>query len=364
MEFPTLKLPSKDYSMLHSFSDRWEAGSFSGRLSTVIREYQKTHSITYDYKESDGISQRKEKMCSAVNSYYDDLRGRVDEEMQAYILEHDGRIDSWGDSAGETVSSDEGCSFVFDYFGADYRITRSGEAVRKSPKPVYRNQYRFPGTDAYNSAEDERRSLEFGVKKAKEAGDGRFVAFLCLVGMLYLLLGMLLVLGDILFQLGSAIIDPIYEINTALGMLVSLPYTLYALIAGIFGEAGEMRIFLVVILLGACLIGFFWLLSGFKTCSEYAKALKKAKKALNCLIKSAEYKRIVAENDRLRRLNTELAEQWHRAWYDWVCTVKRSPADAAGLDPSTRAVLNELGEQVGSLDFNELLREKSGEAGK
>lgn len=331
-EFPTLKLPPKDYSMEDAFFDKREKGSFANRLCTVMKEYSESNKASYSYKESDGIREKKEKICSAVNRHYNDMRCRIDQEMQAYLLEHDGNVDSWDDSTDDLISKAEDCLFVFDYFGEDYKILHSGEAKRKSSRLVYRNQYQFPGTEPYNSAERRRRVLETDVRKAREAGDGGFVRLLCLAGMIYLMVGMLAILGDLLFHLGSVTIDLLYEKNSTLGILVSIPYTVYSLIVGIFGEFGKMEIFFIVILLGACLFGFLYLLDYFKTCSKNAKALKKAKKALDSLIKSDEYRQTVSENDRLRRQNEELAEQWHRAWYAWVCSIKKSAAEATDND--------------------------------
>ena len=37
---------------------------------------------------------------------------------------------------------------------------------------------------------------------------------------------------------------------------------------------------------------------------------------------SGRYDRIVEESKELCKPNEELAEEWHRAWFEWVCSLK------------------------------------------
>lgn len=362
MEFPKLNLPPKDYSLLDSFADRNQSSTFAGKLYSVMTAYQKEHRARLTYESYDTQKQLKEKACSTVNAYYKEMRCKIDEEMQAYILEHDGNIDSWSDSDGDTVLRYENvgdAQFVFDYFGEDFTVTFSGNVARKSSKLIYQNHYRFPGTKKYLEAEEKRKQLENSVKNEKDTG-GRASMVLGLIGFLYLLFGILSILGDMLFGWDGALYTFI-EANTSTGIaiLAGLPYVMYILIVGIFGELTDsMVVFFMVILLGACLIGMLFCFSYFSSGRKNVKALKLAKKELNRWIKSADYKKIAAENEELRKKNEDLAEQWHRAWYHWVCSIRDSAAEARTEE--MKAFNDAFKEVVENTDFNALLKQKKG----
>ena len=152
-------------------------------------------------------------------------------------------------------------------------------------------------------------------------------------------------------------------------MIAALPYALYSIILGIFdGLSDPMSIFCIVLLLGACLIGMLACFACFRSCNTAAKALKQAKKELNRLVKSADYIKTAAENRELRKKNEDLAEQWHRAWYQWVCSTKKAAADAqedwpeevrANIEMMRKSFNQDaFKKQVDNADFNELLRQE------
>ncbi|HIT34002.1 MAG TPA: hypothetical protein IAC31_05175 [Candidatus Faecousia intestinigallinarum] len=358
MEFPKLSLPPKDYSLSDSLADKQQSATFAGKFYSVITAYQKEHSARLTYTNCDAQKQLKENACSTINAYYREMRCKIDEEMQAYILEHHGKIDSWSDSGGDTVLRYKqvvDAQFAFDYFGEDFAVTSSGKIARKSSKLIYQNCYRFPGTKEYLAAEEKRKQLKDRVKTEKNKG-GRSSLLLSLIGFLYLLFNILFILGDMFFSCTGAL-DEFINSNMGIAFLAAMPYVLYSLILGIFGELSrDMFLFFTVILLGACLIGMLLCFFCFRNSSKNVKTLKQAKKELNRWIKSADYKKIVAENEELRKKNMDLAEQWHRAWYHWVCGIKDSAEE--GWTEEVEVFKNALKELAEKTDFNALLKQK------
>lgn len=49
---------------------------------------------------------------------------------------------------------------------------------------------------------------------------------------------------------------------------------------------------------------------------------------MKSLVNSDEYKQIVSENNRLGKNNEFMAEQWHQAWFEWVCNTYHSSKEA------------------------------------
>ncbi|MGN0479453.1 MAG: hypothetical protein ACI4GO_08455 [Hominenteromicrobium sp.] len=363
MELPKLTFPPKTYSVSDSIKDQKRTSSFAWKLSAEIAAHDRKSWI--DAQNAVNKKKLMPDACKKVNEHYKRIRGQIDQGMQAYILEHDGQIDSWADSAGETVlrhQDVESAAFVFDYFGEDYVDSSSGKAARKSSGLVYRNEYRFPGTEQYNKLEPEWERLNESVKKAK-AGCAALSGLLSLIGAVYLLFGIVSVLGDILFGFGR-VLDPIIEasdISMSISLIAALPYILYALIVGIAGEVSDpMAIFCIVLLLGACLIGMLFCFSFFKSYRKDAKALKRAKNELHQFMVSTDFKRIAAENEALCKKNEDLAEQWHRAWYRWVCSIK----DAAKVAPKETyeiimdAFSSDFEKKVASADLNALIKKE------
>ena len=366
MDLPKLTLPPKTYSVSDSIKDQERASTFAGELSAVISAYDRRHQA----QAQDAVDKKvlTSDACKKVNEHYKKMRGQIDQEMQTYILEHDGQIDSWADSAGEEVlryRDVESAAFVFDYFGEDYAVSSSGKVARKSSGLVYRNAYSFPGTEAYNELEPEWHQLDDSFRKAK-AACSKSSGLLSLIGLLYLLFGIVSVLGDILFGFGS-VLDPIIEasdLSRSISIIAALPYILYSLIVGIFGGVSDrMAIFCIALLLGACLIGLLFCLSCFGQYRKNAKVRKRAKKELNAFMTRTDFKRIAAENEALRKKNEDLAEQWHRAWYRWVCSIKDSAkvAPKEAYEVVMDAFKSDFEEKVASTDFNALLKQKKRE---
>lgn len=374
MEFPKLKLPPKGYSRAQAYDDCEKSGTFAGRLHSVMNRYEENNVEKLTYSRGAGERAIKQKACALANDHYDSLRRYIDQEMQEYILEHDGQIDSWADSTGDIeVSYYKGTRFRFDYFGADYAVSSFKKVGRTSSKLVYRNRYRFPGTEEYNEAASQREKLEEKVRDAKKA-TSTFSWIISLIGFLYCAYGVLSILGEIFFGIGEAIaamyqsgVDgegALASVQTLVGFIIVLPVGLQALIEEIAGEIDSSGIFCTVLLIGACVVGALFCLSAFWEYNGAAKNLKRAKKELAVLLKSPGYRKTVAENDALRKSNEELAEQWHRAWYDWVCGIKDKAAEADTdevFDKADEAFQQAFQEKVANTDFNELLRQKIGE---
>lgn len=75
---------------------------------------------------------------------------------------------------------------------------------------------------------------------------------------------------------------------------------------------------------------------------------------MKSLVNSDEYKQIVSENNRLRKNNEFMAEQWHQAWFEWVCSTYHSSKEAES--EYEKEFMNDLGKQIQKTDFNESIK--------
>ncbi|MGN1344744.1 MAG: hypothetical protein ACI4U3_09195 [Traorella sp.] len=321
MEFLKLELPSSEYNIEQSIQDKKQAGSFANQFYTVIRQYRYDNPVNYASYGKESLS-TKNNACESINKYYDKIRCNIDLEMQKFIHERNGKIDSWPDSSDGVTTFKEIYPFLFDYFKDEYTVSKSGEIHRKSDQLIYQNHYHFPNTEEYNSLQDEKEKLKCNVKKAKEKGDGRFVSFISLLVAIYLLYGIFLIVSQILLHLGDKIFEFICEINGTAAILSSIPYTIYYYVIESSSDSRNFMIGCTILLLAFCLFGVLYFLSIYNTCKDNAKERKQAKKALNTFLNSDHYKQVTSENEKLRKLNEEMAEQWHKAWFEWICKVK------------------------------------------
>ncbi|MDO4474923.1 MAG: hypothetical protein Q4B75_09785 [Eubacteriales bacterium] len=357
MTFPKLTLPPKDYSLRQAYADKERAGSFASWFDTAVIRFRADDYIHYGVYEDSSDMAKKRKACEAVNKSYNDMRRCIDQHVQEAILNHDGVIDSWCDSCDDTINEAEGCLFAFDYFGEDYTITGSGTAARKSNALIYRNEYVYHNTEAYEKFQKEKDHLKNEYQLAKQAGDAGGIAFLSLVCLIYMIFQVVLIVGDLLFHLGSAIYDPLYELWGSVAMLLNTPYTIYVIIADTQAESTKFMVIFLAILLGACLIAILYLFVVYMNCRENAQKRRRAKRALNALVNSAEYRQVVAENEKLRKLNEEMAETWHRAWFNWVRSIKY--AAKVPVDKKVeKEFMGNLKKNVDKADFAELINRK------
>lgn len=355
MEFPKLKLPSDNYSVSQSIQDKKRMGSFADLFYTINRRYRQNHPVSYASYGPESLA-TKRNACSKINEYHEKMRCNLDLEMQEVILERNGVIDSWPDSSDGATTFDEIYPFMFDYFGEDYVASKSGKIHRKSTELIYQNHYHFPNTKEYHSLQREKDKLKQNVNEAKKRGDGAIVGFISLLLAIYLLLGLFIVVSQMFFHLGDKIFEPLYEINSQLALWANLPYTLYLIVVEFCGDSGNALIVCSGILLACYVFGVLYFLSIYSTCKSNTKARKEAKKALNALINSDHYKQVVSENEKLRKLNEEMAEQWHRAWFEWVCKAKGCVREVD--DAYTKEFFDNFKEKVDNTDFNELIRKE------
>lgn len=182
------------------------------------------------------------------------------------------------------------------------------------------------------------------------------MSILSLIGIIYMAFSIVLIPGDLFFHLGNVIFDPIYEWSGTLGMISSIPYVIYLIIMGIFDNniMDKAAIVSVGFLIILCLFGFICLYVYYSTCKKNSNNVKKAKKALKSLVNSDEYKQIVSENNRLRKNNEFMAEQWHQAWFEWVCSTYHSSKEAES--EYEKEFMNDLGKQIQKTDFNESIK--------
>lgn len=249
--------------------------------------------------------------------------------MQQYVLDHGGVIDSWPDPVSVwTKSSDlaEGTRFVFDYFGEDYTADLFGGASRRSPDLIYRNTYDYP----YDRPLEKRREL---LEQVAETGK-RERGFLPRLGyalvVLYCLFGAASILAELIAGKGQALMDLPNQWGTGedvlslvvggLWFVLTLPLRLYLFAMDFFRNFPTDLIFILIPIL---FLGFllFWVYIFGSTLVKMSKAARRGKtaqKKLDALLQSPEYRQARQREEEEK----QMAEAWHRAWYDWLRSVR------------------------------------------
>lgn len=315
MEIPKLKLPSKNFSQSSAYAASHSENTFAGKMRSFMNAYEKEHKLhsEYSYDSYTTDSQKRNlaqaSACHATNEYFDNMRCAIALEMQKYILEHDGVIDSWCDSASEFVHSfanDQKTQYKFDYFGSDY-VSERDSVERETTDLIYRNAYQYPGTDEFISATKlEEELIHYAVNDTKKESLASIT--LDVVGMLYFAFGALSILADVFFNFGSILESFLNEHLIAL--ILELPYLAYFMIKGIAGDVRNATgIFFIIIIMGVCIFLFNVFFHLFKESYGKYMKVKRAQKEMDDLKESGRYDRIMAENDELRKPNEELAEQ-------------------------------------------------------
>lgn len=336
MEFLELKLPPEEFGVVHSVVSTVHGNGFAKKYSDELKNYEKENPISIKYRESDSEETLKRKLCDHANEGHKDMRRALDQKMQEYILAQGGVIDSWpmpssGKVAQLAMIPEEKVSF--SYFGADYEITKDGKVARVSEEPVYRNEYRYRDTKAYTDMDAKRLLLEGKVQKGKEAAGSGLGQFFSFLGFLYCIYGFLVILGDIFSGVGQSLIalsggteveENLFSfLQSGLWLALALPVYLYQFIWDTFGQMSTvLGVVLAAVLMAACLLGGYLCLKNILDDRRPRREWKKAKKELKALLESREYSQVKEENEALRKWNEEIAEQWHRAWFEWYCKVK------------------------------------------
>lgn len=344
MDFPKLEFPSKEYQRFKDAEQgEHAAGNFAARYDAAVTHHfsKGTQSpspkikellLGQLYKDADI---RAQKTCEHINAFFKEKRNDIVQEMQGYLLQHNGVIDSWPDP-GYTMAfryfDAPGPTFQFDFFGADYVPDGKGNVKRTSSKPVFRNDYHFPDTKDYRYMKEREEILEKQAKAERIKGDTipRFFAFL---GFLYCIYAAIAVVGDIFFDFGSkllAIMPPTPKVETFLDffrnlgwLLLALPVYIYQFLEDVCGDiSGILVIIAAVILIGACLLGAFCCQKYLAFYRKEKRQHKKAKMELQKFRSSQEYSRVMQENAALKKAYETMAEQWLKEWYDWVCRTR------------------------------------------
>lgn len=344
MNFPKLVFPPKDFRPINDWERRKHAeGSFAAKYGEVVDHHFSigTQSSNHLIKELllgylyEDAEERARKTCDHINAFFKDKRKAIIQDMQEYILQHDGVIDSWPDPTYFMFFryfDAPGVTFQFDFFGAEFISDGKGNVKRTSSKPVFRNDYHFPDTKDYRYMKEREEILEKQAKAERIKGDTipRFFAFL---GFLYCIYAAIAVVGDIFFDFGSkllAIMPPTPKVETFLDffrnlgwLLLALPVYIYQFLEDVCGDiSGILVIIAAVILIGACLLGAFCCQKYLAFYRKEKRKYKKANKELQEFRSSQEYSRVMQENAALKKAYETMAEQWLKEWYDWVCRTR------------------------------------------
>lgn len=341
MRAEELKLPPKNYTLLQSWADAETPGTFAHAFHTALAEIEDSPqgNLTAHYNEDNSSSQKAASVCATINGYHERLRRRLDHRMQQYVLDHGGVIDSWPDPVSVwSKSSDlvEGTRFVFDYFGEDYTADLFGGASRRSPDLIYRNTYDYP----YDRPLEDRRKV---LEQVAETGK-RERGFLPRLGyalvVLYCLFGAASILAELIAGRGQALMDLPNQWGTGEGALslvvgglwfvLTLPLRLYLFAMDFFRNFPTDLIFILIPIL---FLGFllFWVYIFGSTLVKMSKAARRGKtaqKKLDALLQSPEYRQARQREEEEK----QMAEAWHRAWYDWLRSVRSKAVEYRDQD--------------------------------
>ncbi len=213
--------------------------------------------------------------------------------------------------------------YKFDYFGSDYVFGKGG-VERETTNLIYRNAYEYPGTEELISATKLDREVSLYVVHDTDKESIVSMA-LWAVGMLCFVFGAFSILADVFFNFGT-ILEPFLN-EHFFAIILDLPYLAYLMLKGIAGDVRNATgIFYIAIIIGVCILMFTVFFRLFKKEYSTHMKVKRAWRELNALKESGRYDRIVEESKELCKPNEELAEEWHRAWFEWVCSLKSSAA--------------------------------------
>lgn len=333
MEFPKLTLPPKDFTLMDSRVAEFTPGTFANKFHTLLSEYEK-EVVTAHAKENAPEIVLSMSVCQAVNDHFQTLRKKLDREMQRFLLEHDGVIDSWPHPESYTVLSSRWAKhdpMVFDYFGANYEAMDDCHVKRKSDQRIYRYEYYFEETKPFQKMLAKEEDLKRQVI-AGRAHLNPLVPLGLVLGLLFCVLQALSILGEAFFGTGKEVVTlllwwPNQPVDGILGFLkdaglyfLALPTNIYLNIVGYFFQ-GFLYTVIGIVLAAFCLLGAYACYCFLSDRWNYVREGKKAAKELKTFPTSPEYLKAKQdeENDEiLALLNNELAKQWHRAWYEWV----------------------------------------------
>ncbi len=247
--------------------------------------------------------------------------------MQSYLLEHNGVIDSWPYPVSATVRSSDWAQnnpLEFDYLGADYYTLSDCYVERISDQRIYQNEYHYVGNKPFQKMLAKEENLKRQVRAGKALRNP-----LVSLGLLYCIFAAPSILGEAFLGTGKSLVAQFGAIQTVEGILVYLggaALYLLALLVRLFMGVGfffQGFLFTVIgiVLAAVCLLGTYCCFATLMDRRKYVRKGKKAAGEAKSLPSSPEYFQArQGEEDEiiLGPLNEELAEQWHRAWFEWV----------------------------------------------
>ena len=356
-EYPKLKFPAhQTLEAAHMARLDTSGESFAKAVYAAMRSGEADGDKWIDGFRNESYFFEYDRLANTVNHAYDLVRMRICAAAEKYLLAHDGVVDVWPDAVGEGVhqfsrkDAETGKVYpvgtvVFDYFGDDY-VEKLGTLRRKKKGFVYRNGRvnKYNGIDGHAAAVKKSKEL----KQEMEEAEGRTNALAelgMLVGGPYLALGTLCLLACMFFGFGGVISglfsslegmpgdSPARTLLQILYIVVFLPGILYGWIALL---SGKLYWILTVLLLLVCAGGAVLCFLGYREFHEFSVLAKQAKKAWRAYIESDEYTLLMRENRETLAENTAFAEEWQRAWYNWVCSVRKAPDSSEALDQKLR----------------------------
>lgn len=345
MDIPTLKMADGYSAETNSFQRMLgrQDGEFVKAYHKSLKDAEQCRDEFVSKAKAELTASNKDvakEICEHANRDMAFMRGWAANALQDYLLSHDGTVDQWPDSAtGDYLSmSDFSGSqyyFIFDYFGDDY-VCRDGKIQRSTSKLVYRNAYTYSSTDELRRLDSKKVELK---NKERSCDNQREIIahFLCTLGLFYCTLAVLTVLGNMFWGTHGWISQFILNVTNATqgahqtslqkilhGVLtiLALPSAAHWLIA-LLPSHGVFYWILTLTLLGMCICGALYCYSRVKQCRAAQKVWKQAARELRQFEESAEYKQAKAEDETVRRQYEAFAEEWQRAWYNWLCGEKK-----------------------------------------
>lgn len=342
MEFPKLKFPPENYDHRSSLKlDKNYKPTFALKYYSAYAESFKEQKDKLRLNAmQDSPEEKAKKACSFMNREHKNIRCAIVQKMQEYLLQKNGVIDSWPNSCSlSTISFKEipGVSFQFDFFGAEYQTDGKGHIERSSSKPIFHNDYRFPGTEAYRNMMEKKTLMEKRVQEGRIKGD-KIKRFFVFLAFLYCIYAVLAILGDAFWGFGNTLLSmrPLGPVDENVGsvllnfgwLLLALPVYVYQFLQSVCGDiSGVLAVICTIVLIGACLLGAFGCQKYLSFYRKDKREYTKAKKELRQLLSSQEYSSVMKENEELEKGYQAMAEEWLREWFRWVCRTKEKQTE-------------------------------------
>lgn len=317
MDLPELKLPEK--KTFYRLPGNKEETTLASKVRAYLLEHM--HDCSISYLKGTSKEDLLFDACHVINRKHEEFRREIALIMQEHIIANHGAVDSYpAPHPGTAVTFNiEGydTAHIFDYFGADYVIGKQG-LERKTDKLIYRNAYKSSDTKEYVELMAKAKELEEEVQETAKHRN-RLAAILFFIGFVYLAYFLPVFILDIAFGAGKELIERFVDYGAdnswyLISLMAALPYKI---VDALFGLPKSVIPILCLAVGALALFGIVFCFFGFKESHEDNKAYSRAKAAKSKLVYSPEYKKTVKENLEQRRENERLAEQWHRAWFEW-----------------------------------------------